>query len=200
MATSPDTQPSLLIRIRDERDEQSWSVFVELYAPPVYGFLRQRGLQDADAADLTQEVMANVAQAIKSFDYQSDGAAFRSWLFTVVQNRLRNFWRSASRRPIGSGDTQALQQLQDDAREQDAVADRWEREYETRLFHYAADQVRPNFRSSTWQAFWRTAVQARPTKQVAQELNMSTAAVRLAKARVIARIKEQVRLLEEECT
>ena len=88
MAASSETQPSLLVRIRNERDTESWSRFVEIYAPAVYRFLKHQGLQDADAADLTQEVMASVAAAIKSFDYDAHRGRFRGWLFTVVQNKV----------------------------------------------------------------------------------------------------------------
>ena len=198
MATSPETQPSLLVRIRDERDEDSWSRFVELYAPVVYGFLRQRGLQDADAADLTQEVMASVATAIKAFDYKPESGSFRRWLFTVVQNRLRNFWQRDARRQSGTGDTHTYQVLLEHPDERNGAVDQWDREYETRLFNHAADQVRHNFQESTWQAFWRTAVMGEPSKQVGGDLKITMAAVRLAKARVLKRIKEQIRLLEEE--
>ncbi len=91
MAASPETRPSLLVRIRDGEDRDSWSQFVAIYAPLVYGWLRKGGLQDADAADITQEVMMSVAAAVKSFEYDPALGSFRGWLFTVVQNRLRNF-------------------------------------------------------------------------------------------------------------
>lgn len=149
MAASPDTQPSLLVRIRDERDRESWSRFVELYAPAIYGFLQQQGLQDADAADLTQDVMASVAQAIKSFEYRPQRGRFRGWLFTVVKNRLRNFWRGEAKHPVAKGDTRAYQHLLEQPDEGSDAAEKWDREYERRLFSYAADQVRPSVQEST---------------------------------------------------
>jgi DNA-directed RNA polymerase specialized sigma24 family protein len=60
-----DTRPSLLARVRDGQDADAWSTFVTLYAPVVYRYVRRRGLQDAEAADLTQEVMVEVARAIR---------------------------------------------------------------------------------------------------------------------------------------
>ncbi len=196
MAASPDTQPSLLVRIRDERDRESWSRFVDIYTPAIYGFLRNQGLQDADAADLTQDVMASVAVAIKSFDYQPQHGRFRGWLFTVVQNRLRNFWRSAAKLPDARGDSKAYQRLLEQAELRSDAAEVWDREYEHRMFVCAAAQVRPRVQDSTWQAFWSTVVDGESPMKVAAGLNMSPAAVRLAKARVIARIKHEVRLLE----
>ena len=198
MARSPETHPSLLVRIRDENDVESWAHFVEAYAPAIYSFLQQQGLQDADAADLTQDVMTKVASAIKSFDYQPRHGRFRGWLFTVVQNRLRNFWRSAARQPVVNGDSQVYQRLLQQPDGGPDAAAMWDREYEHRVFVSAAELVRPMVHESTWQAFWCTVVEGESTATVADRLHLSAAAVRLAKARVIARIKNQVSLLEGE--
>lgn len=198
MAASPETQPSLLVRIRDERDTESWSRFVDIYAPAIYRFLQQQGLQDADAADLTQEVMASVAAAIKSFDYQSQRGRFRGWLFTLVQNRLRNFWRGAANRPRVQGDSQTQRRLMEQPDEGEDAEASWNEEYEQNLFANAAENVRPKVQPSTWEAFWLTAVQGESPAKVASRLKMSPAAIRLAKARVIARIKREIELIEGE--
>ena len=65
----PNTQPSLLVRIRDVNDQLAWHRFVEVYAPLLYRYGRRQGLQDADAADLTQEIFRRVVRAMESFDY-----------------------------------------------------------------------------------------------------------------------------------
>ena len=65
MDDDPTTRPSLLVRLRDSRDEQAWGEFVEIYRPLVYRLARRRGLQDADALELVQEVMIKVASAIE---------------------------------------------------------------------------------------------------------------------------------------
>ena len=89
MRGTPGTQVSLLIRLRDTRDGAAWSRFVDVYGPLVYGFLKRRGLQEADVADLTQDVLTQVSQAIKTLEYDRTRGSFRSWLLTVVQNRLK---------------------------------------------------------------------------------------------------------------
>src|SRR5438105_11158484 len=105
MSDSPITRPSLLVRIRDTQDTQAWSQFVEIYAPLVYGFARKHGLQDADAADLTQDVLRAVSVAVRRLDYDPQRGRFRGWLFTVVQNKLRNFVAGRKRHERGSGDS-----------------------------------------------------------------------------------------------
>src|SRR2546427_75274 len=110
MAATPTTSASLLLRVRDARDGQAWTQFEELYAPLIHGFGRKRGLQDADAADLTQDVLRLVARAVQQRQYDPQIGSFRSWLFTVVRNQVGKFLRKRRRQEQGSGDT-AMQDL-----------------------------------------------------------------------------------------
>jgi RNA polymerase sigma factor (sigma-70 family) len=198
MSESPTTRHSLLVRLRDAGDELAWSQFVEIYAPLVYGFARKHGLQDADAADVTQDVLRSVATAAKKLEYDPQRGSFRGWLFTVVRNRLRDFWAGQARQCQGSGDPDTNRRLQElPAREEDQES-LWEQEYERQLFNWAAAQVRSDFQDSTWQAFWQTAVQGKSGKEVAKELRMSVAGVYLAKGRVMAKLKAQIQLLQDE--
>src|ERR1700730_3538749 len=93
MPEAPTTQPSLLVRLRDARDERAWSQFVDLYAPLVSGYARRHGLKDADAADLMQGVLRSVAIAVRRLDYDPRRGSFRGWLFTIVRNQLATFRR-----------------------------------------------------------------------------------------------------------
>src|SRR5580693_4590826 len=95
-----ETKPSLLIRLRDPLDAEAWRTFVAVYAPLVYRFGRRRSLQDADAADLTQEVMGEVARAIRSFEYQPERGRFRDWLLIIARRRLIRFQELRARRPV----------------------------------------------------------------------------------------------------
>ena len=195
----PPTQPTLLVRIRDARDQEAWGRFVDLYAPLVYGFLSQRGLQDADAADLTQDVMRQVALAAHSLEYDPKRGSFRGWLFTVVQNRLTDHWRREGRRERGAGDTDAQHQLNELPQPGGLDAsDQWDADYERQLFHFAANIVKQDFTETTWRAFWMTAVDGASGRDVAEQLGLTVAAVYLAKGRVMTRLKEQVKLLVGE--
>jgi RNA polymerase sigma-70 factor (ECF subfamily) len=194
MADSPITRPSLLLRLRDSRDQAAWSQFVEVYAPLVYGFGRKHGLQDADAADLTQEVLRSVTGAAGRLEYDPQRGSFRGWLFTIVRNKLRNFLASPQRRWQGTGDTDShrlLQSLPDQEQE-------WDQEYEQRLFAWAVEQVRGGFEPATWQAFWQTAVEGRSAREAAEALGMSVGAVYVARSRVLARLREHVQQLQGE--
>ncbi len=112
MTDAPATRLSLLVRLRDARDDGAWSQFVEVYAPLVYGFARKHGLQDADAADLTQDVLQAVSGGIRRLDYDPRRGTFRGWLFTVVRNKLRNFLAAQKRPGRGTGGMEAQHRLQ----------------------------------------------------------------------------------------
>jgi RNA polymerase sigma factor (sigma-70 family) len=195
MSHSVVTQPSLLVRIRDRADNDAWARFVEIYGPLIYGFVRKRGLQDADAVDLVQDVLRSVAGAISRLEYDPARGKFRAWLFTIVKNRLRNTLKVQARRESGSGDSAVAEQLANEPGPDDWQV-QWEADHQQRLFGWASEQVQAEVEDRTWQAFRKTAVDGASGKEVARELNMSVAAVYLAKSRVMARLKELVQEAE----
>lgn len=193
----PTTRASLLIRVRDRSDERAWSEFVDLYAPVVYRYARRQGLQHADAADLSQDVLRSVVGAMEGFEYDRQRGTFRGWLFTVARNKLRNFFQHRRRREQGTGDSgaqAALQQLADPC-----VLDQtpWDEEYDQAVFRWAAERVQKSVTEQTWSAFWRTAVEGESAQLVADQLGISAGAVYVAKCRVIARLRDEIQSAED---
>jgi RNA polymerase sigma-70 factor (ECF subfamily) len=195
MAELPDTRMTLLLRIRDAQDQEAWRQFVELYAPVVYGYARKRGLQEADAQDVTQEVLRGVAGAVAGLDAVARQGSFRKWLFTLAHHKVFDFRRKQRQAGQGSGDTGVQEALQQHAApdEHETI---WDEEYDRRLFTWAAEQVRPQFEDRTWQAFWQTAIEGKAAQEVGQDLEMTVGAVYLAKSRVTARLREQIQTIE----
>jgi RNA polymerase sigma-70 factor (ECF subfamily) len=198
MVDPPITRPSLLVRIRDARDVQAWQQFVKLYAPLVYGFARKRGLQDCDAADLTQDVLRAVAGAAGRFDYDPQRGSFRGWLFTVVRHKLQNFLASSQRRFPVTGDSGVQASLEEQVAPGQDEAALWNQETERQLLAQAIEQVRGRFQESSWQAFWQTAMEGRKASDVARALGISVAAVYMAKSRITAQLREQIQQLQAE--
>jgi len=197
MQPLPDTRATLLARLRDPDDADAWREFTRLYAAVVYGFARRRGLQDADAADLMQDVLRSVAANAGRLEYDPARGRFRNWLFTVTRNKLYTFLDAQRRRVRATGADDDRQRLQEVPAAQDGDGD-WDREYERQRFAWAADRVRGEFTASTWKAFWGTAVDGRSPKDVGAELKMSPGAVYVAKSRVLARLRTKVHELEDE--
>ncbi len=190
MSDSPLTQPSLLLKIRNAEDEAAWERFVKIYTPLVFGYCRKRGLQEADASDVAQEVMRTVAQAITRFDYNQSKGTFRGWLLTVTRNKLLKHFTKIQKQPIGSGRSTIQAQLE--ATPNADETNHWNHEYQQRLFQWAASEVKNEFSEKTWAAFWKTAVENQSGQETAKHLEMSVGAIYIAKSRVIARIREQI--------
>jgi RNA polymerase sigma-70 factor (ECF subfamily) len=196
MAEIPDTRASLLVRLRDPHDGAAWTRFVDLYAPVVYGYARKQRLQDADAADLCQEVLRAVVGAIGRLDFDPNRGRFRNWLFTVVRHKLWQ-WRAAKANRAthgGNGDAERLLKQWPAPADDEVI---WEAECREQLFAWACAQVRPEVTETTWQAFWRHAVEGQPGKQVAADLAVSIATVYCARSRVVARLKTLIQSAQE---
>ena len=190
MSETPLTRPSLLLRMRDLENEGAWEEFAQIYTPLIYGYARKHGLQDADAADVTQETMRAVALAIRNFDYDPQKGRFRHWLFTAARSKLNTFLAKQVRQPRGTGETAVYQFLEAQPAPEETAY--WDRQYDRRLFDWAAEQIKSEFKESTWRAFWQTAMEERSGKEVAQNTGLSAGAVYVARSRVLARLKEKI--------
>ena len=185
------TSRSLLDAARRGR-EDAWERLVELYGPRVWGLCRRAGLSPDESADVFQEVFRAVAANVERFESSGRAGAFRAWLRAIASNKVRDHYRGRDRCPGGVGGTALQQRLADLPAPADALstgsddrADRW-------LLHGALERVRGHFEERTWRAFWATAVDGRPAADVAAELGMQAGAVRVAKSRVLARLRAEV--------
>ncbi len=172
---------------------------MQVYAPVVYGFARKRGLQDADAADVMQDVLRSVAGAARRLDYDPTRGSFRGWLYTVARNKIFNFLE-AGRHKLGrgSGDSGARERLEALASPEWGLAESWDQEYERNLAALAMKRVQGEVQAATWQAFWQTAVEGRSAREAGAALGMSAGAVYVARSRVLGRLKEEVQRLQEQ--
>ncbi len=189
------TRPSLLLRLRSAEDADAWRTFVETYMPLLYRWCRRAGLQDADAADVSQEALLQVVRSIRRFEYQPQRGRFRDWLALVIRRRLSRFWQQQGRAGVATGDETAQASEQPEA----APADpEWVAEFNAHLLRVALERVRSEFESSTWQVFELTWLAGRPAAEAAAELGLSLPAVYVAKHRVLKRLEEEVLHLAED--
>jgi RNA polymerase sigma-70 factor (ECF subfamily) len=189
------TRPSLLMRIRDRNDQESWRTFVMIYAPLVYRYCCRHGLQDADASDLSQEVMQKVARAIRTFEYQPARGLFRNWLLTITRRQLAEFHQKIARRPEQSIDCSEVEALSEDGDRPDAD---WNQDFTDRVLQVALDRSRPNFEPTTWRAFESVWIENRSAAETADALALNIDLVYYSKARVLKRLKEEVEEIVED--
>src|SRR6516162_2939026 len=188
MTMEPTTRRSLVLRLRNLNDEAAWAEFVQIYEPLIYRLARGKGLQDADAQDLCQEVFRGVASAIERWDPDPAKGSFRGWLFRIARNLIVNFLARQGRMH-GSGRTSVQELLEALPADNPAADAEFEVELKRRVFQWAAERVEHEFTASTWQAFWKTGVECRPVSEVAKSLGLSTGAVYIARSRVLARLR-----------
>ena len=197
MNPTPETRTSLLIRVRDPADQAAWHEFVEIYRPIILRLARQKGMQEADADDVAQQVLVAVAKAVEQREHDPKRAKFRTWLGRVAHNAILNAL-TRGRPDRGSGDSAVTALLSGHESHTGPDSDLLRLEHRREVFRWAARQVRKEFHEATWEAFWRTAVDGRPVEAVAQQLAKNRGAVYAARSRVMRRIQEKVAEYERE--
>jgi RNA polymerase sigma factor (sigma-70 family) len=197
MDSAPETRASLLIRVRDPADQAAWHEFVDIYRPVILRLARQKGMQEADADDVAQEVLLSVAQAVEQREHDPKRAKFRTWLNRVAHNAILN--ALTRRRPDrGSGDSALLAVLDQFDSQTGPDSDLLRLEHRREVFRWAVRQVRQEFQEATWDAFWLTAVEGRAVDTVAAELAKNPGAIYAARSRIIRRIQEKVSEYDQE--
>ncbi len=183
---NPSTPVSLLERLRRPNDAGAWERFVRLYTPVLYRWARRIGLQEADAADLVQDVFATLVRQLPAFHYNADGS-FHRWLYTVLKNR----WRDRGRRPSLRAAREGSVVVELEA--PDEITAWIDDEFRAHLAQRALRVMQTDFQPTTWRACWEHAVVGRPAAEVAAELGLSVNAVYAAAFRVLGRLRQELR-------
>lgn len=197
MDKSPSlTSVSLLGRLREDSDnEADWQAFVEQYAPRVLNWCRQCNLQQADAEDVTQTVLLKLARVMAEFEYDST-MSFRSWLKTVTQRAVANFFRQRGASEVAKGGSQAANKLLS-IEAQDELLRRLRETFDMELLEAAIETVQSRVSQQRWQAYRLSAMEGLSGADVAEKLNMKVATVYTAKHKIQSMLEEEVKRLEE---
>src|SRR5262245_847819 len=192
--TDGSTSRSMLMGA--QRDEPAaWTRLVALYAPLATAWCRRWGVAPQDVTDVVQDVFAAVAKNVVRFRKDRPQDSFRSWLATITRNKVRDYFRGRCAEPSAAGGTEAWQRISqvcdplddnsigDGAGEDTAFGD---------LLRRALESIRGEFHERTWQAFWRTVVEGQSAAEAGAELVMQPGAVRVAKSRVLWRLRKEL--------
>ena len=194
MPELPDTRQSLLAKVADSANPEAWQEFTAIYRPAVYRLARRRGLQDADAEDLAQQVLVVISRKIAEWRPTSPQGAFRGWLATIARNAIVNaITRGGKLAAVGG--SSVLKQLQNHPDRDGSIAE-IEEEFRRGLFRQAAESIRPEFQEATWNAFWLTAVEGLAIEDAADKLGKSAGTVYASRSRIMRRLKDKVQELE----
>ena len=173
-------------------EDSGWRKFVHLYTPLIFAWARKGGLQEADAADVCQEVFRQVSGSIKTLDFERPDRNFRGWLWTITRRALARYYGKEAKAPNAAGGTTAVRKLgqipdwiDDEEAPETPSAD-------AEVMLHAAEIIKGDFEEHTWLAFWMSAVEEQQASDIAEKLGMTRNAVRQAKFRVLTRLKEFV--------
>jgi RNA polymerase sigma-70 factor (ECF subfamily) len=175
-------------------DPLAWERIVRLYAPLVASWCRRCGVAEQDLGDLLQDVFSAVASHLDRFRKAEPGDTFRGWLLTIARNKVRDHFRRASGEPAAAGGTEAALHMQQipDPNELDDAAELSDDPLFDALLLRALESIRGEFHERTWQAFWRVVVDGRTAADVGAGLDMKPGAVRVAKSRVLLRLRREL--------
>jgi RNA polymerase sigma-70 factor (ECF subfamily) len=192
-----DTSLSLLDRASRGEEPQAWERFAAVYEPLLAGWLRRLGVQESDGDDLTQDVLMVVLRELPRFEHSRRPGAFRRWLRTILVHRVRDFWRRRDHRPLVTGATSFIQQL-DELEDDASPASRlFDREHDQHVMSQLLETIRPRFAPQTWRAFQLQVLEGRRADAVAAELGLSLSSAYVAKSRVLAALRREAEGLIE---
>ena len=191
----PDTRASLLVQVQAGDDPKAWDEFVAVYRPIVYRLARRRGLQDADAEDLAQQVLVSIAHSIEGWQKRDESVRFRHWLRRVAKNAILNILtRGPKERAAGSTSVQEFLNQQGD--DDSGLARELELEYRREIFFRAAALVKSEIATDSWMVFELAVIEDIPFEQVAATLGKSVGAVYAVRSRVMKRLRRYVEDME----
>ena len=196
---TPETRLTLINKLRNPQDVQAWEDFHDIYQPLIFRICLSKGLQHADATDVTQEVLLRVTRAIESYRHQQAGATFRGWLHRITRNLVIDHFRKQGADPMVVASENRLDEVlasEPNADETQA----FQIEFQRQMFVVASNEVCTQVKPQTWQAFWKTEVEHLPVEAVADLLGMTKGAIYVARSRVIARIRKAVEQRMQETT
>ena len=195
------TSRSLLSEAR-MADAEAWERLVTLYAPLVASWCRRWGVSPQDIVDVMQEVFSAVAVHLGRFRKDRPGDTFRGWLMFISRNKTRDYFQRLSREPVAAGGTEASRRLQEilDPAANDSVdfdnsisgASSADDLIFNDVLLRALESIRGEFHERTWQAFWKVVVEGRTASDVAADLDMKPGSVRVAKSRVLLRLRHEL--------
>jgi RNA polymerase sigma-70 factor (ECF subfamily) len=198
LPSNGSTSRSLLVNARCSVPA-AWERLVTLYAPFVALHCRRWGVAEQDVGDVLQEVFAAVSANLEHFRKERPCDTFRGWLWTIARNKVRDHFRRRANEPAPAGGTEATRQMQQIPQATPAGSpidhgtdEQPDEQLLDCLLRQALESIRGEFHAQTWKAFWGVLVEGRSTADVAADLQMKPGTVRVAKSRVLRRLRREL--------
>jgi RNA polymerase sigma factor (sigma-70 family) len=195
------TRRSLVERLADLGDRKRWQEFFDTYSKLIYSAARKSGLTDAEAQEVVQETVITVARKIDKLKYDPAIGSFKGWLLQITRWRIVDQFRkrepgeAKQQRAVGDASTATIERIPDSS-----VVDLealWEKEWQENLFKAAIARVKKKVDPKQFQIFDCYMRKEWPPEKVAKQLHVNIGQVYLARHRVSALLKKEIKALEK---
>ena len=185
------TRESLLLRLKDGRDEGAWHEFHDIYGRLIFGYTLHFDISYAEAEDIVQEVCIKVFRQIVRFDYSPERGRFRSWLKTITRNAVIDYLRRKQSRQKTSHEFREHMEieLEAEAKVDDEI---WSMEWEKAVYENALERVRKRIGEDSFLIFRRYVLEDQSAQNVANETTLDANAIYAVKHRVLKYLREEV--------
>ena len=185
-----ETRTTLLLKVRDPADSESWREFVLLYEPLLLNYVRRRGLAEHDARDVVQDIFATLVRVLPGFELDHQRGRFRTWLWRVTHNAVVDWSRRRGRRAAAEEEARKEAEVAVGPGDADLEAE-WLIAHRRRILEFAIEQVRSRSNERSWACFELHLLQGRSSAEVAEELGITANSVYVNASRVLARVRQQ---------
>ena len=194
------TRQSLLSRLKDWGDQESWKTFFDTYWKLIYNAAIRAGLTDAEAQDVVQETVISVLKSMPVFEYNKEKGSFKNWLLQLtswrVVDQLRKRQRKISfqeERDPAASKTTVMERVADPVSLK--LEESWDKEWEENLVEAALERVKRKVDSKQYQVFDLLVFKKWPVSKVARTLQVNTAKIYVVKHRINSLIKKEIAYL-----
>lgn len=181
------TRASLLERVRDPQNKDSWREFFLLYQPLLYRYARRRGLGRDDAEEVVQQCMTMLLEKMPRFEYVREKGGFKRWLGRLVNNKINDLFKKLRPAAAKTADFRRPQEREI------SLDDLWEQEWEEKHLRYFLKRIRDEVAPTTYQAFEYYVICDWPVSRVVETLNITADQVYAAKSRITRKLRGKMR-------
>jgi RNA polymerase sigma-70 factor (ECF subfamily) len=192
------TSHSLLERLHDRADVQAWQRLLSVYEPWLRGWLSRQDLQQADVDDVLQDILLVVSEKLPEFRHNGRTGAFRAWLRLILTNRVRHFLREKRYHQALISAQEPKSWVDDLADPNSELSRQWDQEHDQQIVRRLLASIHMEFNATTWNVFQMLVLHERPAAEVAEHFGITPNAVYVAKARVLARLRAELRGIVDE--
>lgn len=184
-----NTRATLLIRLRNKHDDESWEEFTNYYSSYVFAVLKGMGVEFSELEDMSQSILLKLWKSLPDFEYKPEKGSFRSWLCTVIRRSVYNYFRDKKK-------TSEIISEESVKADVEKIA---EKEWMIHIATLAWDSIADEFSESVKETYIRLS-NGELAEEIAKDLNITRGTVYVYKERVQKALRKEVRRLNTELT